>query len=48
MMLVGWLVGWLVRWSHCEDNLSKHDIMHEIAVIHDDTWNHDDHIDHES
>jgi len=39
---VGWLVGWLVGWSHYEDDLSNHENMHENAVIHDDTSNHDD------
>ena len=41
------LVGWLVGWSHCEDDLSKHENMHENAVIHDDTLNHDDQDDHD-
>ena len=35
-------VGWLVGWSHCEDDLSKHENMHENAIIHNDTSNHDD------
>ena len=32
-MLVGWSVGPLVRWSHCEDDLSNNENMHENAVI---------------
>ena len=38
---VGRSVRWLVGWSHCEDDLSNHENMHENAVIHDDTSNLD-------
>ena len=41
------MVGWSVGRSHCEDDLSKHESMHENAVIHDDTWNHNDQNDHD-
>ena len=41
------LVGWLVGPSHCEDDLSNHENMHENAVIHDDTSIHDDPDDHD-
>ena len=34
------LVRWSVGPSHCEDDLSNHENMHENAVIHDDTSNH--------
>ena len=30
-MLVGWLVGLSVGQSHYEDNLSKHENMHDFA-----------------
>ena len=30
-------VGWSVGPSHCEDDLSNKENMHENAVIHDDT-----------
>ena len=33
-------VGWSVGPSHYEDDLSNHENMHENAVIHDDTSNH--------
>ena len=46
-MLVGLSVRWLVGWSHCEDDLSKHENMHENAVIHYDNSNHDDPANHE-
>ena len=39
------LVGLSVGWSHCEDDLSNHENMHENAVIHDDTSYHDDDFD---
>ena len=37
----------LVGPSHCEDSLSKHKNMHEIAVNHDDPSNNDDPDDHD-